>query len=104
MHCFFYILLLLWTPSAKAYGPCLQRCQGQFELCHQVAQSFDDLYTCKIAFQNCRNACSSDFASHKALSVAHTGEVAEKKRMIGLFGGRRPRIAILENIVDELDD
>ena len=62
------------------------------------------MFTCKFVFQKCRGACPSDSTGDKEFSVAHTGEVAEKKREIGAFGEQRRRLTFLENLLDQLKD
>ena len=94
----------MWTASVKAYGPCLQRCQGTYEMCQQVAQSFEDMYTCKFAFKNCRKACPGYSAEVKVSSMENTGDVTEEKRRIGAIWEQQRKMAILENLLDQLNE
>ena len=71
-------------------------------MCQQVAQSLADMYTCKFSYQKCRSACPNNSAPDKAISVAHTGEVAEEKKEIEVEG-QRYRMEIIENLLDQLN-
>ena len=71
-------------------------------MCQQVAQSLADMFTCKFSFQKCRSACPNNAAPEKAISVAHTGEVAEAKKDIEV-DEQRHRMAIIETLLDQLD-
>ena len=79
------IQMLLADVSSEKWNKCMQECQGNYELCTQIAESMADMYNCSFSLRQCRKHCPQPHAvtsQDAAFSmVSDYSDVADRKRL-----------------------
>ena len=50
-------LLLVVTVQSRSYTQCEQKCQGNYQMCEQIANNMADMFTCKYSYKKCIKVC-----------------------------------------------